>query len=127
MMRSVSTRALGYAGEQLAEQYLTERGYRILERNYTVKHGEIDLIAQEGETLVFIEVKSHSREDYGTMLSRVNRSKQKKIIFAARCFLVRYGNREIPCRFDVLAILNQPGGTKRIELIKDAFRWEASP
>ncbi|MFC1478331.1 YraN family protein [Candidatus Margulisiibacteriota bacterium] len=119
-----STRELGYEGESLAEQYLLERGYQVIENNFTVHGGEIDLIAYEGGYLVFIEVKNHSREDYGTMLQKINKKKQSRIAYAAKVYLARRGNMEIHCRFDVVAILNRPDGEKDIELIKDAFRAE---
>jgi putative endonuclease len=119
-----TTREIGYEGEAQAETYLESQGYQIIERNYTLKGGEIDLIAWDGPTLCFIEVKHHSREDYGTMLERINKSKQKKIIFVARVYLSRKGNPDCLCRFDVVTILRRPEGDHRIELIKDAFRWE---
>ena len=119
-----TTREIGYEGESLAETYLTEQGYSILEKNFAVKGAEIDLIATEGASLVFIEVKHHSREDYGTMLDRVNAVKQKRIIFAARIYLSRRPNLDMNCRFDVLAIRSQPAGEKIFTLIKDAFRWD---
>ncbi|MFH1429767.1 MAG: YraN family protein [Candidatus Margulisiibacteriota bacterium] len=119
-----STRELGYEGESIAQQYLEKHGYQIIDNNFTVKGGEIDLIAYEGGYLVFIEVKNHSREDYGTMLQKINKKKQGRIAYAAKVYLARRGNMEIPCRFDVIAILNMPDGQKDIELIKDAFRVE---
>jgi len=119
---SKSTRQLGYEGESLAEQYLKTHGYRILQKNFTVKGGEIDLIAKDGEYLVFVEVKSRSREDYGSVLERVDKKKQQRILYAAKVYLTRKGNLETLCRFDVVTILNQPDGSKNIELIRDAFQ-----
>ncbi|MFA5928745.1 MAG: YraN family protein [Candidatus Margulisiibacteriota bacterium] len=119
-----SHRAIGYEGESAAEAYLLEQGYTILEKNFTTKHGEIDIVAKEGDYLVFVEVKNHSREDYGTMLEKINAKKQQRIIFAARCYLKRANDMDIPCRFDVVTILNKQNGTPQMELIKDAFRVE---
>lgn len=121
---SNSSRAIGYEGESLAEQYLLVQGYAILEKNYTVKGGEIDIIARDGNYLVFVEVKNHSREDYGTMLEKINKEKQQNIIYTAKIYLTKNRLLDYPCRFDVVTISQLADRSKKIELIQDAFQVE---
>jgi putative endonuclease len=115
-------KALGFKGEDLAVQYLKKKGFKVIERNYHCPWGEIDLIAREKETLVFVEIKARSSAEYGLPHDAVDRFKQKKIIQAARIYLAEHHlNEEIPARFDVVAIHLTPSGPA-IELIKDAFQ-----
>jgi putative endonuclease len=115
-------KALGLRGEDLAVQYLKKKGFKVIQRNYYCPWGEIDLIAREKETLVFVEIKARSSEEYGSPRDAVDRFKQQKIIQAARVYLAEHHlNEEIPARFDVVAIHLTPSGPE-IELIKDAFQ-----
>lgn len=110
-------RKIGTAYENQAVLFLEQKGYRIIERNYTARQGEIDLVAQDGEYLVFIEVKSRSGGEMGAALEAVTPAKQRKIIHTARSYLCRRGYSEwTPCRFDVLAF---EGG--KIYHIENAF------
>lgn len=115
---------LGILGEELAYQYLAQRGYKILLRNYECPLGEIDLIAKESGALVFIEVKSRSSDAMGHPAESVTREKRGQILKTARYYLKRYGIREVPCRFDVAAVLIPREGEPRIEVIRDAFGEE---
>ncbi len=116
-------KALGFRGEALAVKYLKKRGFKVIERNYHCPVGEIDLIAREGNTLVFVEIKARSSSAFGLPQDAVDRFKQKKIIQAARDYLAKHHlNEEIPARFDVVAIHLTPSGPPDIELIKDAFQ-----
>lgn len=113
----LNKRAEGTAYEKRAAQYLMQRGYRILAYNYRCKQGEIDLIARDGEYLVFVEVKyrKDARSGYGS--EAVDWQKQKRIINSARWYLAQHGTGDDqPCRFDVVSFLGE-----RITLIKDAF------
>ena len=96
--------ALGNRGERLAAKYLKRQGLRILTRQFRVRRGEIDIIAREGDTLVFVEVKTRRR---GTPVEAVTPEKQRRITRAAYAFLRRYGLQDaaIPCRFDIVAIV----------------------
>lgn len=115
-------KALGFRGEALAVKYLKKKGFKVIERNYHCPVGEIDLIAREGDTLVFIEIKARSSSAFGLPQDAVDRFKQEKIIRAARAYLAKHHlNEEIPARFDVVAIHVTPSGPS-IELIKDAFQ-----
>jgi len=111
----------GLAGEEIAERYLSQHGYEIVERNFRSQQGEIDLIAREGDDLVFIEVKNYSVRSYGTPLSAVNKNKRRSIIHAARTFIYRKRIVGTNCRFDVITIYRQPDGSRAIELYKNAF------
>jgi putative endonuclease len=109
-----STQAKGAAGEEAAAKYLTERGLRIVERNFRVRGGEIDLICHDGRTVVFVEVRLRRRSDYGGAAASITAAKQAKIIMAARHWLVRHG--ESPCRFDCVLLDGD-----HIEWLCDAF------
>ena len=110
----------GKIGEELAAAYLAEAGYRILERNYRCLFGEIDIVAQEGETLVFVEVKSRSSGAYGDPQLAVGRRKQQKISRISVHYLAERRLCHRPARFDVVAVKLFPAG-HRIELIRNAF------
>jgi putative endonuclease len=109
-----STQATGAAGEEAAAHYLTERGLRLIERNFRVRGGEIDLICRDGQTVVFVEVRLRRRSDYGGAAASITATKQAKIIMAARHWLVRHG--ESPCRFDCVLLDGD-----NIEWLRDAF------
>ena len=103
---SRQSRKTGFAYEKKAAEYLTEKGYRILQQNFYTKFGEIDMIARNGKYLVFIEVKYRSTERGGHPLETVDVRKQNRIRRAAQFYLLRYGFPENTlCRFDVVGIL----------------------
>jgi putative endonuclease len=110
----------GKRGEELAVAYLAEAGYRIIERNYRCLFGEIDIVAEEGETLVFIEVKSRRSEAYGDPQLAVGHQKHKKISRIAMHYLEERRLRHHPARFDVVAV-KLPFSGHKIELIRNAF------
>jgi len=114
----------GKKGEKAAESYLKKQGYRILKKNYRTKIGEIDLIAEHKNVLVFIEVKSRTDAALEHPFMAVTPRKQKKIAQTASCFLVenKVGDREI--RFDVVSILpdNKNPDALQVEILQDAFR-----
>jgi len=110
----------GKRGEELAVAYLAEAGYRIVDRNYRCVFGEIDIVAEEGETLVFIEVKSRRSEAYGDPQLAVGREKQKRISRIAMHYLEEKRLRHRPARFDVVAVKLLPAD-HQIELIRNAF------
>lgn len=112
---------LGAEGESLAEKYLIQKGYKIIQKNYRTKLGEIDLIAKDGETLCFVEVKTRKDVEQGDPLEAVTPSKQNKISRTALRYLQETDNLESDARFDVLGIyLNDPTQI-RFELIVNAF------
>jgi putative endonuclease len=112
---------MGRAGEEVARRFLCGRGYRILERNYRCRFGEIDLIARDGGTLVFIEVKTRRSPAFGGPAAAVTAQKQRHLIKASQLFLAQRGWAEEPCRFDVVTVVMDTA-QPRVELIKDAFQ-----
>jgi putative endonuclease len=115
---------LGKKGEDLALQYLKKNGYRIFEKNYVCKLGEVDIIAREKDTLAFIEVKTRTSTAFGPPQLAVNAAKQMQLSKVAVYFLKEKGIENVKARFDVVAIVLGPKGPE-IELIRDAFdvRW----
>ena len=113
--------ALGEEGERVAARFLEARGYRILERNYRTRRGEIDLIAEDGRVLVFVEVKVRLDDRCGGPAAAITRAKQARIARLAQQYLAwrRVGDR--PCRFDVVLIWGADPKTRRIELLPGAF------
>ena len=106
----------------MAAEYLKTQGYEVLEQNFRCKMGEIDLIAKEGGTLVFAEVKYRSRSDYGYPSDAVDHKKQVRISNAAAFYLLKYYDTiQIPVRFDVIAIQG-----KQICLYKNAFPYSGT-
>jgi len=111
---------LGKKGEEVALRFLKKKGYRIIEKNYACKMGEMDIIAKEKDTLVFIEVKTRTSALFGPPQLAVNFSKQRQLSKVALNYLKENRLEEVKARFDVVAILL---GQKEegIELIRNAF------
>jgi putative endonuclease len=116
-----TTTARGREAEALAAQYLECYGARVVERNFRIRGGEIDLICRDGKVLVFVEVRLRTRSDYGGAAASITASKQRRIILAAQHYLL--GKAECDCRFD--CILLDGLDIKRIEWIKNAFSADA--
>lgn len=112
---------LGRRGEEFARGFLERSGYRIICCNYRCKLGEIDIIAKDGETLVFVEVKTRTDFAFGSPAAAVTMKKQRQICRAAQCYLAEHGLFGTPARFDVIAIFLGKNGREQIELIADAF------
>ncbi len=112
---------LGKQGEELACRELRRRGYAILARRFRTRFGEIDIIARDGPTLVFIEVKTRSSVAFGRPADAVTLRKQAKIGLMASEFLVRHSRRLNPCRFDVVAVTVEEGRAPDIEVFRGAF------
>jgi putative endonuclease len=112
---------LGIRGEQIATRYLRRSGYLILARNYRAAHAEIDLVAADHGTLVFVEVKARTGTAFGMPAEAVDERKQKRIRRAAQVYIARRRRvRAVPVRFDVVGILGA-GRNRRLDLIKGAF------
>ncbi len=110
---------LGREGEGLAVSFLRKQGYRIIKKNYRTPFGEIDIIAQDGEVVVFVEVKTRSGDAFGPPFEAVDRRKREKIRNVALSYLKKI-RKEPAARFDVLSI-DLDGRREKIEHIKDAF------
>ena len=117
---------LGAKGEEIAVRYLKSRGYRILERNYRIKLGEIDIIAEQGADLVFIEVKTRSDTLFGSPFDSVTAAKQRQLSKVALEYIGKRGCHNRPARFDVVGVQLKSENAARsqdakIELLKNAF------
>ena len=113
-------RQLGDAGEDLAAAALKKQGYKILARNWVTPLGEIDLIARQGKTYIFIEVKTRRGERFGAPQEAVHPAKQQKLRRLADYYLKQKRLGEVAMRFDVVAIIIGEDGTQ-VEIIKNAF------
>jgi putative endonuclease len=116
-----TTTARGSEAEALAAQYLKCYGVRVVERNFRIRGGEIDLICRDGKVLVFVEVRLRTRSDFGGAAASITASKQRRIILAAQHYLL--GKPECDCRFD--CVLLDGLDANRIEWIKNAFSADA--
>jgi putative endonuclease len=120
-MVSPNTMMTGRTAEQLASEYLQKKGFRLLECNYRTKAGEIDLIMQDGEDLVFVEVRLRNNPHFGNAIDSIDQRKQQKIIKTANHYLSRNNLIDkVNCRFDVIGI-SYPQTKAVIEWIQDAF------
>ncbi|GHO45438.1 UPF0102 protein [Ktedonospora formicarum] len=120
MERKVSRQKLGSLGESLAASRLQARGYYIVERNFRCPYGEIDLVAEEGEDLVFVEVKTRRGTAYGLPEEAVDWRKQRKLIQVAYYYLNQYSCSERSWRIDVVAIEMNSGQPVDIRIYKHA-------
>jgi len=109
-------------GEMLAEQFLTQRGFVVIERNFRCRSGEVDLIATERDALVFIEVKLRRSDAYGSPAEAVTYCKRQRLIRTARYYLARSSHKDMPLRFDVVSIqLDERLCRAQVRLVRDAF------
>ena len=115
-----SKQDVGKKGESAAVRHLKKQGYKIIEQNYRTKAGEIDIIAREKKTLVFVEVKTRRSTAYGSPKWAVTPKKQKAISMAALYYLKMTDQTQADARFDVVSIIFQ-GEDTRIELVRNAF------
>jgi putative endonuclease len=111
---------LGIKGEDLAEKFLKKKGYRILARNFKTPVGEIDIVADDGGTLVFVEVKTRGGGTFGRPFEAVDARKKEKLRKVALYYLKNRCKNDTPSRFDVLSIM-AANGKEEIEHIVDAF------
>ncbi|UCH01083.1 MAG: YraN family protein [Deltaproteobacteria bacterium] len=111
---------LGRLGEDLARERLKDLGYRILKTNYRCPLGEIDLVARDGDVLVFVEIKTRKNESLGQVKEAVTRRKQSQLSKVALAYMKSNNLWRSKARFDVVAI-RLIDGKREIEIIKDAF------
>lgn len=119
---SLLNKLLGREGEDIAERFLKKRGYRILERNFSTRSGEIDLIALHGGAVVFVEVKTRTSDAYGAPELAVNLRKQRRMVKAALAYIKYRNLHQVPCRFDVVAITTS--AEQEVEHIQNAFEMD---
>ncbi|HVT59248.1 MAG TPA: YraN family protein [Thermoanaerobaculia bacterium] len=118
--RPRSNRARGRAAEEAGVRWLESQGYQVVERNVRTRAGEIDLVARDGATLCFVEIKARGSDAFGTAAAAVGAVKQRRLCRAAALYLARRGLHLTPSRFDVLA-LDRRDGAWIYTLIRDAF------
>jgi putative endonuclease len=112
--------SVGKIGEDLAAKFLEEKGYNIIERNYRFGHGELDIIAEKDNILIFIEVKTKKHGDFGDPINWIKRGKQLQMGRIARGYLYERNITDRDCRFDVV-LVNWEHGLWKIDHIENAF------
>lgn len=123
-MESITKRVAGNLGEDEACRFLKKNGYRILERNFTIRGGEIDIICEKGEYVVFVEVKLRKNTNFGTPGEFVGKNKQERLKKAAQAYLLKHPLEKY-ARFDVVEIIGDTNDGKlnvlKIGVIQNAF------
>jgi len=119
---SLFRKLLGKEGEDRAARFLSKQGYKILERNYRTRTGEIDLIALHQGTVAFVEVKTRTNNAFGAPELAVTPQKQRRMVKAALGYIKYKKLHQVPCRFDVVAI--SAGAEQEMELIQNAFEMD---
>ena len=117
---SAARQALGELGERIAERWLRERGWKIVQRRFRSGHRDIDLVVEQNGLVAFVEVKARQGELFGDPVAAVNWRKQKELGRSARVWVARHGRRDEAYRFDVVGVLLN-GTTVRIRHVEGAF------
>ena len=120
-VKNMAGKDTGHYGEDIAAAYLRQKGYSIVERNYRKRIGELDIIAEDGEVVVFVEVKTRRSTRFGSPFEAVDSRKQKKM---SRIALEYLNSRKLlnrAARFDVVAVMLHEGSLPEVEIVQDAF------
>jgi len=117
---SHARQTLGKHGEDLACRELERRGYAILARRHRTRGGEIDIIARDGRTMVFVEVKARESHAFGTAAEAVTAQKRRRLADLARDYMMRNHLVDCPCRFDIVSI-HFDSGAPAVEIFQNAF------
>lgn len=123
MANSKPTQPFGRYGEQLVAQYLATNGYQIIETNWRCSVGEIDIVAQKENTLVFVEVRSRHAENTEPSFESVNKRKQAKLAALANAYIDAHNLDETEWRIDVIGVAMPRSGKAIIEHVEDALGW----
>ncbi|MEW5798022.1 MAG: YraN family protein [Bacteroidota bacterium] len=118
--KPISKRKIGDLGETVAENFLRQQGYTIIEKNFYYQHGEIDIVAKDGDTLVFIEVKSRRSERFGTPEESVTPKKQELLRRTAEGYVASKNLPDTDCRFDVVSVIMKDGKAE-CRVLKNCF------
>jgi len=116
----IPTRQRGDLGEQAAARFLLAKGFRILERNWRYRQWELDLVCRDGDTIVFVEVKTRRAGTMTTPADGLNRKKQTRLVKAASHYLTKNDLWDEPCRFDLAAVIDTGHGLD-VEHMENAF------
>ncbi|MFC1666609.1 YraN family protein [Candidatus Omnitrophota bacterium] len=111
----------GKRGEDLAVSYLKKQGYKIIEKNYKTKQGEIDIIGRHRGCVCFVEVRARNTRRFGLPEDSINRKKQTQIAKVALSYIKRFGLEEENCRFDVVSVENVNSISPKLKLLRNAF------
>jgi putative endonuclease len=118
---SVPTTDLGNHGERIAAAYLTDLGLRVVDRNWRCREGEIDIVAREGDALVFCEVKTRRGTGFGHPVEAVTPQKQRRLRTLAQRWLAVHDEHAPDLRFDVVGVLVRPSGPALVTYVPAAF------
>ena len=125
IVKGKTTRSIGKETESLACEYLQAQGLRLLERNFLVPQGEIDLIMEDRQSLIFVEVRYRRNNNFGSGAETISHSKQRKLLATAACYLQRHPRQaERPARFDVVSMMME-NSHYSINWIRNAFQAKA--
>ena len=113
---------LARAGEEAAARFLYAKGYTVLHRNIRFPEGELDIVARQDKTLVFVEVKTRETDKFGSPHQFVSKKKQHRQVALASRFTLICRLRDVPMRFDIVSVILPPGESAKIEHIEHAFR-----
>lgn len=122
---TAASQVLGEAGERIAEAWLAERGWRILDRRFRSGHRDLDLVAERSGVVAFVEVKTRRGKDFGHPVEAVNWRKQRELARSASVWIARFGAGEHLFRFDVVGVLMGEGGA-RVRHVENAFSVRGS-
>jgi putative endonuclease len=118
---TLARQELGKLGEDLAVSALTARGYAILDRRYRTRHGEIDIVAEDCGTIVFVEVRARATREFGRAAESLTAVKQRKVAAMAVDYLARRHLTNRPCRFDVVTVDDADGARPEVTVYSGAF------
>jgi putative endonuclease len=116
--------SFGKLGEDLACEELRRRGYRIVDRRFRTRCGELDIVAREGNVLVFVEVKARSSGNFGQPFESVTWQKQQRLSRMAAAYLSLKHLSDVACRFDVVSVMPTQTGTTHIDVLQGAFEFQ---
>jgi len=120
LSKIMTTKQRGDLGEDAAARYLEQRGFRVLDCNWRYRQWELDLVCMDGDTVVFVEVKTRSAGSMGTPADALDRKKQARLVKAASQYLTKKELWDEPCRFDLAAVIDT-GTSMDVEHIENAF------
>lgn len=121
MTKEIASHRFGQTSERLAEQFLVSKGYRIVERNLRTSLGELDLVAEDGDVLVFVEVKGRTTDAFDGARGAVTHRKQQKLVKLASQYLAQRHLSDKVCRFDVVLVQGEATPKGQIEHLQNAF------
>ena len=111
----------GKAAEKAAEEHLRRKGYRILDRNVRYPNGELDIVARDHETVVFVEVKARRSDEFGGASYAVTHQKEQKLIQLAAQYVGKHHLQDYPCRFDIILLQGESPSSCALDHIENAF------